>query len=152
MEPSKSLDTSPPAALPWRARLTAAFGVLVVLGALLWVLGRFLGGDEAGSPPIFRPRPDDVPPAAVVVDAVPWGQIRTLVGPDGLLLPLPEDPSTPLVLELAPGHYRIELEGPTGEDRRSCEVELSAGGDGRCRIAFVELEPVDYFREAGWWN
>ena len=51
---------------------------------------------------------------------------------------------------LPAGRYLVRLViDPTGKVR---EVELGAGGDGRCRIDFVELEPVDYFREAGWWN
>ena len=162
MEPSISIDTPRKGAseapsrerrpLPWRARLTAIFGVLATLAFASWMVLRLAGHEEPGE--VVRPRLPlgAVANAALIVDAAPWGQVQQILGPGGLPHPPPADAVTPLVLELPPGKYRIDLAGPPGSAPRSCEVELTPASAARCRVSFARLEPVDYFREAGWWN
>lgn len=157
MEPSTPNDSPPPpkalpepSPLPWRTRLAAGFALLVAVLVVGWAVLRLQDpGEEIPPPP---PPPAVAPTAVLVLEAAPWGEVREILGPDGLALPLPAEASTPLVVELPTGSYRIRVVGPSGEEARSCEATLAAGGTEHCRLTFGEPEASDYFREAGWWD
>lgn len=76
-------------------------------------------------------------PASLVLNALPWAEVRQVVPASGARVPLPEDRSTPLVLSLEPGTYEIELAHPDFGVRR-LKVSLSAG---ESRSETVELHP-----------
>lgn len=66
---------------------------------------------------LLRPAP---PPSGVLVlDAVPWARIESIVAEDGSRVVLSAGAATPLSVELPPGAYRVVMIGPppTGESR-----------------------------------
>jgi hypothetical protein len=74
--------------------------------------------------------------AVLVLDALPWGRVESLVSmPDGALREIPGDGLTPLRLELPPGRYRATLSHPDFGSS-SVEVELQPGGVERRSVAF----------------
>jgi serine/threonine protein kinase len=88
---------------------TASVAVLAVVAIVFAATGP--GG---GPPPAVVPVVASAP-VSVVIDAVPWAEVKKIVRDGGEEVPLKESPSyTPLRIDLAPGGYRFMLEGPQG--------------------------------------
>lgn len=141
-----------------RQALLAAAVVLVsavvTAGALVLAWSRWRGQPPAKASTAPAPTAAPAPRAegTLAIDAVPWGEVTHLTDQTGRSLPLPAEPITPLSLSLPPGEYLVELANPASEEPRLCRVMIEAGGGGRCQVEFYRLEPVEYFREAGWWK
>jgi hypothetical protein len=88
----------------------------------------------------------------LVIDAVPWAEVTRVVDEAGVEQDLPADRSTPLVLLLAPGRYRVELNGPGGGPPRTCRTVVSGSEIARCRVELARVSADDFFRETGWWR
>lgn len=133
----------------------------VLLGCFLLALGAAWVGWRRLAAPVSEqvvsvgaaPEAADavLPRGRLLLDASPWGEVVRLTDADGREVPLPEERSTPLVLELPAGRYTAELSHPAAASG-TCRAELEAGGTARCRTELHRLDPVDYFREAGWWR
>lgn len=97
--------------------VAAVAAVLVVAGALWWLWGRGAadeGPTEASvttppPPTVAQPAPGE-PVGRLAVTAAPWARVVEITDSAGFLQDLPDDRHTPLVLELAPGSYRITLQ------------------------------------------
>jgi hypothetical protein len=91
--------------------------VMAAIGVALWWSRR---------PP---PPPPPAPQVALVLDAIPWGTIRKLTRETGEEVRLPDDGSTPVSLQLAPGRYSVSIEGPPpGFELRAATIEVTAAG------------------------
>jgi hypothetical protein len=81
-----------------------------------WLLGGTLvAGVAAASAMRFFQTPPSAAPVrvgSVRIDATPWAMVAAIATEGGSPRPLPENPSTPLDLQLPVGRYRITLVGP----------------------------------------
>jgi len=121
--------------LAWTA---LAATVLLLLG-----LGLFFRGDMH-SREIQNP-----PPAAgtLILDAQPWARVTSIIGPGGKAVELGSGKSTPLRLQLPPGHYSATLEREGRSE--SVDMDLSPGSESRRIVHFSTVRPEDFFRSTG---
>ncbi len=160
--PPKAPEKKPPAVAEPKNRrrwLAAVLGGIALLGILLAVasLSGKKTSDPVPEPPTARPTPAPATPApapegSVVIDAVPWGEVTRITGPDGLELPGSVGAFTPLFLLLPPGSYEIELSHPDAEEPWICQLEVTADSQSTCRGEFELVEVLDYFKKTGWWR
>ena len=150
----RTIFRPPLGALKW-AGIAAAAVMAIGLGWL--ILG---GGDAevetveppAPPPPVVQPAVTTPELGAVTVTAVPWAQLTEITDALGYVQELPPQAHTPLYLELRPGRYTIQVQGPELEDVETCEVEVTLGAVASCAPAFAEPDVTDYFKETGWWD
>lgn len=63
------------------------------------------------------------------VDAVPWARVEAIVDETtGRRIPVADDLTTPVSLEMPPGRYRVEIVSGTQHERRSVAIDVKAGG------------------------
>jgi serine/threonine-protein kinase len=138
--------------------------LLVVLAGL--AVGLFLGqrgqpGDaESEAVPVEDVSAQALDPGFVVLDAVPWAEVLSIVpvagappqGGDEIDEEVPITPSryTPVVLELLPGRYRMILSYPPGGQTQEVEVEVASGAEVEQRVTFAPLDGKQYFDQVGW--
>ena len=94
------------------------------------------------------------PPAAgsgvlVVIDASPWANVEAVRAEGGESQALPAGASTPLVLMLAPGSYKVVLVAPPPASERR-EVPLKVGAESAPRLfePFAPMTVDQYFAAA----
>jgi hypothetical protein len=111
-----------------------AAGVIVVV-ALLAVL-------------LTRP-PAVAPTGAVALDAVPWATITRIEAEDGTVQPLPAEMTTPMMLTLPVGTYRVTFTGPPPDsESRVVTVSVQENGTATADVArFQTLSAEDYFEQ-----
>ena len=90
--------------------------------------------------------------AAVVVLGAPWGELASLRGADGREVELPQNRETPLFLTLPPGHYVATLTHPGAPQPATCEVDAALGTQVTCRAELLTIDPMQYFKDSGWWR
>ena len=93
-----------------------------------------------------------VPTFPVLVEAAPWGEILQIVDDTGQEVPLPEARATPIMVDLPEGSFVISVTDPRTAESSSCEVSVSASIAEPCAITFPPIDPLDYFKDAGWWE
>ena len=140
---------APPVSHSNRNLIAAGVVLALVFAALVFFLTREQPEAETAAP-IGQPAAA-VSPGSVVIDAVPWAEIVSLVDPEAEEDP-PISPSgfTPVVLSLPPGEYRIVLRyPPTGqEEERVVRVESGVSVD--LRLIFESYDAKRYFKQIGW--
>jgi len=129
--------------------------IAVLVGAVGWNLVGESGTDLGTLPTVAPERP--VAPVApesgrLLVDAQPWGKIVQVVDGRGDPVRLQEDPYTPLMLELEPGEYRIDLSRPEMDRIETCFVTVSEGAVSSCELQLAVVQPTDFFKQTGWWQ
>jgi hypothetical protein len=144
----------------WLWLLLAAGLVAMLAGAavLWWIFGRGPGASVAedaqpaataaatAGPPV---KPDE---ARLVVLGAPWGEVTAIRSGDGAAAALPARRTTPLVLTLPPGTYTLTLTHPAATAPVDCEVVVATGQAATCQAQLVEVDVMQYFKEAGWWQ
>ena len=106
-----------------------------------WLLGGTLvAGVAAASAMKFFQAPPAAPVrvGSVRIDATPWATVTAIASEDGSPQPLPENASTPLIVQLPVGRYRITLAGPPPH-AATHTMTVAIEGD---RVAVVE--PVEF--------
>jgi hypothetical protein len=86
----------------------------------------------------------------LLIEAVPFASVTGIESvADGTRQPLPPNASTPLVLTLPAGTYRVRLVGPAPENEsRVVSVEVRADGVATPAVApFRTLTPAEYFEQ-----
>jgi serine/threonine-protein kinase len=130
--------------------------LLVLLAAGVWwiLAGRGSSDAEAEPEPITTATQAPAVPgqASILVIAAPWGELVGLRDDQGEQLPLPTVRETPLLLALAPGHYTLTLGHPAAAQTATCEVDATLDAAATCRVELLPPEPMQYFKEAGWWQ
>jgi hypothetical protein len=140
---------------------------LALIGAVAFLLlrgyrqrGQELLAEEANAAPAAVTDAVPVSPVAppppasgrVVVDAVPWGEVLQITAADGQHLELPDSAATPIVLELPPGDYFVQIARPgAAESAGSCQLTVEPSSMQLCRVELQSVASADYFKEAGWW-
>jgi hypothetical protein len=110
--------------------------VLLIAGV---VVTRWLGGDDAVSGEL----------GTFVLTATPWGEVTTIVDAAGEPLPLPENPYTPLELELPQGQYQVTLRHPEAAAEQTVTVAIGPE-PAAATVVLREANAADYFRDLGW--
>ena len=134
---------------PTRFWLIAGIGgVAVVALALAVSLGNRLPRDSkevaARVPPALASQGAGV----LVVDALPWAEIVSIVGEDGKPQALGSTRYTPFVVHLPPGEYTVTLRHPQfGSSKMSTTVRASATA--RQVVDLGRIDAHQYLRDAG---
>lgn len=155
-----------PAARRLRPAAVAAGTTLLVAGlaATAWLLGQHGGREQAAGPgAVAKPRVVDIgragppvaPPqgSALIVDALPWGEVVEVRDAQGKTQPIPAAAYTPIVLSLAPGRYTIRLRNPAFPQPAVIVAEVPAAGEARPARTLAEFRAVDadeFFKGMGW--
>jgi serine/threonine-protein kinase len=142
-------------------RVLALIGTAAVVAVLVVGLLRLVSPTPSKPPAVADVDADpaaaslDVTPetGSVFVDAFPWGQITRVLNSRDEEITVPEAAVTPYQLELPAGDYRITLFNPdsTGKEQ-VCAITISAGAGAVCRVEFMQMTTLDFFKESGWWN
>lgn len=103
--------------------------VLLSLGVGFWLSRQGVLRTGTGEEEVVT---EEVAPAAagpgwVALDAAPWAELVRVVDEDGVEQALPEVRTTPLVLTLRPGTYRLSLSYPPRKKTADVEVTVAAG-------------------------
>jgi tRNA A-37 threonylcarbamoyl transferase component Bud32 len=162
--------SGPDRAAPWRSLalpgIALAIAMLVGAGWFLTHRGQPQPGAPRGqeSPAAPAPGASVVPAApaaggaarrrgALVVDALPWGEVTMIRDEHGVPQPLPKPATTPLVLSLPAGHYSIRLENPAFSHSVTIEAVVAAGSEARPARAVAEFRAADaddFLKRMGW--
>ncbi len=86
----------------------------------------------------------------LAISAAPWAQVEGIAGEDGKPIRLPVDASTPLLLTLPEGRYRVTLAAGQGGARRQEAVTVTRGQLVALNLRFQGYGADDYLREVGW--
>jgi serine/threonine-protein kinase len=151
---------------PRRRAAIAVAGTAVFVAALAagaWLLGHHGGREQAAGPGMeVKPRaaaggagPAAAPQrgGALIVDALPWGEVVEVRDAEGKTQPIPAAAYTPIVLSLPPGRYRIRLRNPAFQQSAVIAAEVSAGGGTQPVRAVAEFRAGDvdeFLKGMGW--
>jgi hypothetical protein len=116
-------------------RLISLVGIAVAAVAVAAVVGVILRGPA--------------PTGTLVIDAMPWGTIKSIESEGGEPVTLPDSPSTPFSITLPSGSYQVVVAGPAPDQqpqRISVRVEPGVANMAPA-IRFRVLTPEEYFEE-----
>ncbi len=93
--------------------------------------------------------PAEIPTGGVAIDALPWATVTRIEAEDGTVQPLPAEATTPLLLTLPVGTYRVTLTGPgPGAETRVVEVSVQAEGTAAAEVPrFPAMTAEEYFEQ-----
>lgn len=86
------------------------------------------------------------PVGQIKIDAYPWAQVTKFSSGEQGNLAIPGGESTPLVLLVAPGSYRIEFDG----GKQSCDVVIAEEQSRSCQRIIRTVDSTTYYQEIGW--
>ncbi|MEO1365721.1 MAG: serine/threonine-protein kinase [Acidobacteriota bacterium] len=129
-----------------RRRVVIGAAAVLLTAAAFWGLGRWLGTEP--EQPVSAPQ---LAPAfgRLVIDAVPWGRITSVLDADGREIPIGEPRDTPRVLALPAGPYSVRLEHPDFPASGPIDVTVPVAGTARVQGRLGAVGVDDYFRAAG---
>jgi hypothetical protein len=84
----------------------------------------------------------------LAISTAPWSSVESIVDDAGRRVALPADASTPLVLTLTEGRYRVTLVG-AGEERRQESVVVTRGKLSQLSLKLGGYDAAKYFEESG---
>lgn len=152
--PAPEAATPPEEMVPSAGRRLAPFIVLgvVLVGFIGWGLLRDSGSvpEASFTPAVVAATP--VPIGYLVIDAQPWAEVGRIEDSAGEEVPLPDDPYSPLRLELPAGNYKVTLLHPDSPQSRICEAQITDAGTVKCRPQPGDPDIFDLFKETGWWQ
>jgi len=90
----------------------------------------------------------EAPPGDLILDALPWGRILSVVDLDGQSFDPGEDAYTPIRLTLPAGSYRVRMENPAVDGPVEIRVQIDAAGVTRKVHAFAPCD-ADTYLERG---
>jgi serine/threonine-protein kinase len=130
-----------------RSRVTWAGGLAVLVallaGGIVWT-ARPPRAPAAPVPPAAPP-----PSGTVVLDALPWGEVESILDASGRAWPVGADRYTPFVAQLPPGDYVVSLRHPDVAEPASVRVTVRAAQLERRVIALRQIDVDEYLQKAG---
>jgi serine/threonine protein kinase len=86
----------------------------------------------------------------VAISAAPWARIDEIVDASGKRVALPADASTPLLMTLPEGRYRVTLSSTQGSARRQEGITVERGKLATLSLKLPGYGAEQYLREEGW--
>ncbi len=86
----------------------------------------------------------------LAIDATPWGEVVEIKDAAGNTRALPSDATTPLVLSLLEGDYRVTVQGGSSSRAVALEVTVERQQLVRRRADFESMDAERYFERSGW--
>jgi serine/threonine-protein kinase len=164
-EPAAEAEATPPTPLSQRISMpsprgavrwgvAAGVAALVSLAGIWTVRGPGQGEATAQEVVVAAEAGSEVAvaPGVLLVSALPWGEVRSVVEADRGEVSLPASRITPLRIELEPGSYAVEVSGPAGSEPWTCDARVAPGATHICHAALAEVSVTAYFKELGWWR
>ena len=125
---------------PGRSRaLLSGIVVVFVAGAaaVLWFAVRPALRAAPSRPPAASP--PSLSPGRLALHSVPWGTIVSITDEkDGRRVALAENATTPVVLDLPPARYTVEIVSSAGGEKERVSVEIRPGDVASRSIVFVD--------------
>ena len=87
---------------------------------------------------------------ALVLHAVPWAEVRSIVSEQGQTVALPSNAATPLRLALPPGRYTVTLADPSSGAITTTAVVVQAGITTRTVVPIRATTPEEFLQQLGW--
>ncbi|MEO1084731.1 MAG: serine/threonine-protein kinase [Acidobacteriota bacterium] len=124
----------------------AAAAAALLTAAAYWGLGRWRAAEPVQ--PVGTPQ---LAPAfgRLVIDAVPWGRITSVLDATGREVPIGDPRETPRVLALPAGEYSVRLEHPDYPASGPIDVTVPVAGTARVQGRLGAVGADDYFRATG---
>ena len=79
---------------------------------------------------------------ALLLSASPYADIERIIGDGGKSFPLPEDPSTPIRLDLPPGRYTVTLRANDVKKDIAVDIEAGKRTPQRVDMSKVDIESL----------
>ncbi len=92
----------------------------------------------------------DADALAEKVSSAPWARIDEIVDASGKRVALPAESSTPMLMTLPEGRYRVTLSSAQGSARRQEAVSIERGKLATLSLKFPGYDAEQYLREVGW--
>lgn len=86
----------------------------------------------------------------LAIAAAPWGLVQEVMDENGSRLTLPGEASTPLLLTLAEGRYRVTVAAADGSGRRQESIVVQRGQLAQLNVRLGNYSADEYLRESGW--
>lgn len=86
----------------------------------------------------------------LAIDAVPWGEVTEIRGADGKIQDLPDNRSTPMLVNLLAGNYTVSIRDSNGGSPKSLSVNVVAQQTAVATAQFDSLSADDYFERSSW--
>jgi serine/threonine protein kinase len=86
----------------------------------------------------------------LALDAAPWGRVMSVVAADGSERQLGDDRTTPLLLTLPEGRYKVTLQGPDGRTQQQADAVVTRGQTSVAELSFAALDADTYLKQAGY--
>jgi serine/threonine protein kinase len=86
----------------------------------------------------------------LALDAAPWGRVMSVVAADGSERQLGDDRTTPLLLTLPEGRYKVTLQGPDGRTQQQADAVVTRGQLSVAELSFAALDADTYLKQAGY--
>ncbi|MCB1033929.1 MAG: protein kinase [Acidobacteria bacterium] len=112
------------------------------------------GSQPEPPPEPLASEPASPPPAVVakgtlILDALPWGRVRSITASNGSKVSLPSDAYTPLRLQLPAGSYSVELADRKGTRKDLIRIEVRSEAVTERQIDLGRPDAEAYFRNRG---
>ncbi len=86
---------------------------------------------------------------SLAIDASPWGEVVAIRNGDGKAQEISGDTTTPLVISLVEGPYRVTVRG-SGNKEETLQVQVRRKQLVNARANFATLDATEYFEKSGW--
>jgi serine/threonine protein kinase len=86
----------------------------------------------------------------LALDAAPWGKLVSIVAADGSQQKLGDDRTTPLLLTLPEGRYKVTLQGPDGRTQQQADAVVTRGQLSVAELSFAAIDADTYLKQAGY--
>jgi hypothetical protein len=86
----------------------------------------------------------------LVLNAYPWGKVESVLDANRQPVPLPADTTTPLILKLAAGSYKVTFSHPQARKPVQVIAKVEAQKRATASAPFTMISAQEYFSRAGW--
>lgn len=118
--------------------------------AALRQLDRDLLAEESALAEQLRAKEEAQRAGRLALDAAPWGQLVSIVAADGSEQVLGKDRTTPLLLTLPEGAYKVTVQGPDGKTRQQADATVTRGKLSVAELSFAAIDADTYLKQAGY--
>lgn len=133
---------------PQKIIIGAAAAIAVIVG--FFIVKSFMGPDK-----VADTKPADTtsgetaagPTGQLVINALPWGEVKSVTDANGKDYLTTKPVYTPLTLSLPPGNYTVELVNPNSRKKASQAAVVAAGKTAHTEAELDAINADDYFNQ-----